>query len=136
VTQGAIRPVQARRAQIALEFAMMVMLAFIFLTVILVIVGYHVERAQKERRIAALQDEARTIQEELLLAASVPDGYERNLTLPERLDGEQYTVTNSEQTLTLTLEETILNEEIPPVSGTFVKGANTIRKRDGIISIT
>ncbi len=124
------------RGQVALEFAFMVMLAFIFLAVVLIITAAYLEQAQDEKVLATLQQEGRALQEELLLAASVPDGYQRNLTLPAQLNGYDYTISNTEQTLTLTIEGSVLNENIPPVTGSFTKGANTIRKRNGELFIT
>jgi len=121
--------------QIAVEFSFMIMLAFVFLAVVLIIVGYYVDRASVQRREAALIDEAAYIQEELLLAAGAPDGYQRTFTIPHDVDGYEYVVSNAEGTLTISIKESVLNKPIPPIIGILTKGSNTISKHDGIIEV-
>ena len=124
------------RGQIAVEFMMMVMLAFVFLVTVLIIVGFYTERAAVQKRQALLEEQAAAIQQELLLAAGAMDGYQRNFTLPSEIGGNYYTVTNAQRTLTIAIgNETILNKPIPPVSGTITKGTNRIRRMAGQIVI-
>jgi uncharacterized protein (UPF0333 family) len=124
------------RGQIAVEFSFMVMLAIIFFVVALVIIGFYIEKSASERGIAALQDEGARVQQELLIAAAVEDGYQRNVTLPATLDGLQYIVSNTPTTLTFTLYDgTIYNKEIPQTGGTILKGQNRLRKIGGALII-
>ncbi len=132
-----MRSVQRKKSkgQIAVEFSFMIMLAFVFLVVVLIVVAYYVDRASVQRRDAALTDEAAYIQEELLLAAGAPDGYQRTFTIPHDADGYEYVVSNAESTLTISIKDSVLNKPIPPVVGVLAKGPNTIRKHDGIIEV-
>lgn len=121
------------RGQIAVEFSMMVMLAFIFLVVVLVIATFYLEKSSHERSLKELEERAKMIQYELLLAASVEDGYRRSFTIPETIRGQQYLLSNSNTTLTLALSDgTTINKQIPLVSGTLKKGTNLVHK-DGIL---
>jgi uncharacterized protein (UPF0333 family) len=124
------------RGQVAVEFSFMVMLALIFFVVALVIVGFYIEKSASEQGVAALQDEGAKVQQELLLAAAVEDGYQRTLTLPATLGGLQYTVSNTPTMLTLTLHDgTVYNREIPQVAGSIVKGQNRLRNIGGALII-
>jgi hypothetical protein len=126
-----------RQAQIAMEFLFMVMLAFIFLIVILLIAYAYFHQAAEERRAAAVQDLALLLKRELLVAATVEDGYRRNVTLPSTVDGLSYTVSLSETTLTVTLADGKSGSTIIPevTSGTFLPGENALRKNDDAITI-
>ncbi len=126
-----------RTAQIAIEFSFMVMLSFAFLIVILLIAYAYFHHAAEERRNAAVQDLAWTLKRELLIAATVEDGYRRNVTLPLTLDGLSYSVDVSETTLTVSLADgTSGIASIPAVvAGTFAPGANELRQDDGALTI-
>jgi hypothetical protein len=124
------------RAQIAVEFSFMMMLSFVFLVVGLVIVAFYLEATSKDRVQMLLQDEAVALQQELLLAASVQDGYQRTVAVPDTLDGYPYAIANTGNLVTLTLPDgTNYNKEIPIVTGTLVKGPNRVRKLAGAIII-
>jgi len=124
------------RGQIAIEFALMMALAFVFFAVAAFIVGEMVARFATQRSIAALQDETAVIQQELLLATTVEEGYQRRITLPATLDGKPYNITTAETTLTLTFADgTNYNRAIPPIVGGFAPGQNRIRTMDGEILV-
>ena len=131
-----MKPVR-RRAQVTIEFSFMVMLAFIFFAIALVVIGFYIQKTSHEQGIALLQDEAARLQQELLLASSVEDGYERNISIPLNLNGLQYSISNTNNMLTLSLADgTTYNKEIPPVVGTFWQpGINTICKTNGTIQL-
>ena len=123
------------RGQIAIEFSFMVMLSFIFLIVILVIATFYLERSSTQRAERVLEETAIAIQQELLLAASVEDGYQRTFSVPETLEGRSFTISNTPLTLTLQLSDGwTLNKDIPLVTGMLIKGDNRIKK-DGVIII-
>ncbi|MBR9692588.1 hypothetical protein GOV07_01510 [Candidatus Woesearchaeota archaeon] len=123
------------RGQIAIEFSFMVMLSFIFLIIILVIATFYLELSSTQRAERAVEETAIAIQQELLLAASVEDGYQRVFSVPETLEGRSFTITNTPLTLTLQLNDGwTLNKDIPLVTGTLIKGDNIIRK-EGVIII-
>jgi len=128
------RTVRSREAQVAFEFSFMVLLAFIFLAVILVIVTFYLERSREQRVGSAMMDAATMVKRELLLATSVEDGYQRNFTLPPKLANTEYTVTNDASTLSLrTMDGQVYMHLIPNVTGSLVKGENRVRRIDGRI---
>ncbi len=124
------------RAQIAVEFMFMIMLAFVFLVVVLLVVGTYLGSSAEQKRQAAMEDTAGVIQQEFLLAATVPDGYRRLFTLPNELDGMTYTIEVLERTLTLTLADGgTYSRPIPPVQGAPQPGENRIQRIDGEILV-
>lgn len=126
------------RGQIALEFSLMVMLAFLFFTVILVIGTNFLLHAQEQRCFAALQDEANALQQELLLASSVHDGYRRTLDVPSTLAGRSYVIDMSGTVLTLSVSDGFAySRDIPATTGVFTPGKeNIIEKRGGSITVS
>ncbi len=124
------------RAQVAVEFVFMIMLVLIFLVVILVIVHAHIQRSQSEKRVAAMKELAVMVQEELLIAGGVNDGYQRLITLPSTIRGEEYSVSNTPSLLTITLANgQSYGIPIPRVNGTIMKGENLILKVNGELRV-
>ncbi len=126
-----------RAAQIAVEFSFMVMLAFVFFAVVLILVAAYLRYTSRQTGLAALQDEASSLQQELLLASNVQDGYRRTILIPDELDGRPYSIANDASLLTLSFDDgTTYSRDIPPVSGSFAIGSDTIRTLGGSIIIT
>jgi len=124
------------KGQIAVEFSIMVMLAFVFLGVVLIISLFYLERAHDQRLQRGVEDVADQAQQELLLAAAVEDGYTRTFTLPDTIDGSSYDLSNTATTLTIEADDVIYNRDIPNVTGSLGKGTNTVRRIDGAIIIS
>ncbi len=125
-----------RAAQVALEFSLMVMVAFLFLGVILIVFLVHLEQAQDRAVEFALKETALLVQQELLLAAGLEDGYRRNFTLPFDVAGQPYAIAEDGEVLTLALSDgRSWSARHPLVTGAFTHGTNIIRKQDGVIHV-
>lgn len=124
-----------KNAQSAFEFLLLVGVVF-FAMVILVAAFYsNIAKLRGERDFFVAKDTAFIIQNELVLANQVEDGYSRSFFLPERLDGQQYSLTTSNNSLTITTQKASYSVRIPQVEGTIAKGMNNITKTNNVVSL-
>ncbi len=93
------------------------------------------ERSRQDHAREEAQSLARALQSELVLADNAAPGYHRTLDLPPRLQQGSYTLTNDEETLTITAEGTTITMPIPETQGTLTKGLNVITN-DPSLTIT
>jgi len=114
--------------QIAIEFILMISMAFLLGVLYLATSSELVFRFSEDQRLAVLNDVGYTVQDELILATTVEDGYSRNFTLPEKADRFPYTITNDATSITLVSGTLTITYDIPTITGAFVKGSNRIVK--------
>ena len=123
------------RGQLALEFIIMTAFAVIIGMAFLTLTYDTLSDSVERERILAMNEMGYMLQDELILAASVRDGYTRNITIPDRLGRFAYQMNSFEGGLTLTSGPVKITYPVPVVAGTFVMGPNVITK-DGGIEIT
>lgn len=125
-----------RRAQITVEFTLMMGFAFIFLIGLLIVVQSYASAYRETLEAEELAHWTDFLQRELLLAASVQDGYTRHFELPLNIKGQSYVVNNTEPGIALVLADGRSHaRRTPAYTGTFGPGDNTLRKEGGIISV-
>ena len=90
-------------------------------------------RIQKEND--AVRDLAHKLQKELLIAASVEDGYVRTFKVPDNLDNFNYSITTQNSTLFVQSKNGFYIITIPSIVGNISKGINVINKTEGIIYV-
>jgi len=121
------------KGQVALEFVLLMGIAFMIMVVFSVLAHDSMAGLRQEEEYIALKDLMHTMQGEIITATVVENGYKRIFTVPQTLDGIDYTMyllngyllgesTNHEYAL-----------KVAEVNGSFVKGGNTIRKEGGIV---
>jgi hypothetical protein len=120
------------RGQFIMEFMILLAVGILLGAMYLAVSNELFSAKSEEQRIEALNDIGYQVQDELLLAASVLDGYERNFTLPTLADRFDYTLTNDETSLTLASGPASVTYPLPEVTGTFQKGRNVLRKDGGL----
>lgn len=124
------------KGQVALEFSMMVALAFVFFGVILIIALAMIERTSDQRAFVDLEDAAADIRQEILFAATAEEGYQRTFTIPQDLRGREFTLSNTETSFTLTLVDgKTFTRQTPTMIGVLGKGDVTLRKVNGQVMI-
>ena len=124
-----------RKGQMAIEFIMMMAAAIIVGSLFLYSAyGLLADRTEEER-ITALNDLGYAIQDELILAQTVSDGYERTFTVPTLAGRFTYALTSLPGAVTLQSGRTTITYPTPAFTGVIAKGANTIAK-DGAITVT
>lgn len=123
------------KAQISAEFFIFLGLAF------LVAIAFEIAsleqlnefRVQKENE--AVNDLALKLQKELLIAATVEDGYARVFEIPDNLDRIDYSLTTRNSTITVQSKNSLYIVAIPKAVGNVSKGTNVINKTGGVIYI-
>jgi hypothetical protein len=129
-----------KQAQIAIEFLLIIAMAFaIVLTFLLSILAIS-ENNTKTKSYYDMEDMGKSLQQEFLLAVELEDGYTRKINLPVTLNGLRYNVSiantnNSYYYMIFNYESTELYYLIPPVNGTIVLGNNLLVKRNNALRI-
>lgn len=83
--------------------------------------------AQETQGTQELEDLARSLQKELLTASQTQPGYHRIVNLPKRLSRGDYSISNDEESFTLThTSGAAITLSTPQLNGTLTKGNNLI----------
>jgi hypothetical protein len=122
------------RGQFILEFMILIALAIIVGTMYVALSTQLLADTSEDQRVRALNDVAFMIQDELILAESVDDGYMRNISVPDKADRFAYTLSYTTNSLELRSGNTILTYSLPPFNGSLQKGTNVIR-RNGVLTV-
>ena len=121
----------AAKAQVALEFMLIVGVALIIIMVMVGLLYKLTYNYSEEKNINRLRDFGYSLQSELILASEVEPGYERTIEIPSKLDGKlDYSISQSEFDLIITYKGSELLFPIPEVNGNLGKGTNIITKID------
>ena len=125
----------ASNAQVSAEFFIFVGMAFIIaISFSMASIGQlNYFRLQNEND--AVKDLALKLQKEVLLAATVEDGYRRTFSVQDRLDNINYSITTQNFTITVQSANSLFTVTIPSSFGNLTKGKNTINRTGGVIYI-
>ncbi|MBN2458664.1 hypothetical protein JXB28_00105 [Candidatus Woesearchaeota archaeon] len=82
-----------KKSQIATEFMLMVGLAMVVVFVFLAVSYSLIIDYSEEKNMNKLMDFGYSIQNELILASEVEPGYQRIITLPEKIGSTSYSIT-------------------------------------------
>ena len=126
------------RAQVSLEFLLILGFAIFLLVAMLSIAAYELSNATTETTLSSMQDIGDTIQLELLTARSVGDGYNRTFELPQRIQSRQYTLqvqtdNFTSSVISITTAKRTISVRTPYCNGTLVPGYNRIGTMNGTI---
>lgn len=120
------------RAQIALEFIVIMSLAVVMLVTFLWVGAYQLNEGASEARQARVSDIAETIQQELATAISVRDGYRREFMLPYTIENDVYTISGVNDTevqvITVSFRNKVHSVRAPLCAGSLAPGPNVVRK--------
>lgn len=122
------------RGQIVLEFLLIAGIAMLVGALYLAAGANLLSGESEEQRISALNNIGYMVQDELILAGIVEDGYQRSFIIPMKADRFAYTLSNDETMLTLRSGGAVINYPLPRMSGTLQQGENIVRK-DGNITV-
>jgi len=121
------------RAQIAIEFIFLVSVAFIMLLIFLKAVGDQADDLNEKKEFVLVKDLAYKVQYEINMATQVKSGYNRTFFMPEKLDNKDYTITKTENKITIGLKNSEFTITIPEINGNINKSNNTIINIGGVI---
>lgn len=123
------------KAQVALEYVTVTGFALILVTGLLY-TALHVQQTTNDQAAQqALTNIADTLQQELLLAASVHDGYTRTFSLPPDAAGTAYWIDAYNNSFTAHIPGYSQPRRAPAYSGAPAPGSNTITKTNNTITI-
>jgi uncharacterized protein (UPF0333 family) len=132
-----------KKIQVSVEFVLVFSLLAVFVTLFLGMIFVNMSQARSQNEVELVSDLANSIQQEVVLAANVEDGYQRNFTLPSTLGGKDYSVEFLNYHIVVNASKTTVVRGIPrvndPLSIHLLKlpgHVNTIYKNESGIYIT
>lgn len=123
------------KAQVSVEFIVFVGIGFIILLIFLASSIEKMNEFNTEKEFVLLKDVAYKVQNEIVLASIVNDGYMRTFNIPERLDTADYNISITGRTLIAQSANYDYVLQLPDANGTLAKGNNTIKKIGGTVQI-
>ena len=123
------------KAQVSVEFIIFVGLGFIILLIFLASSIAKMNEFSTEKEFVLLKDVTYKVQNEIVLASLVNDGYIRTFNIPERLETADYDISITGRTLIAQSANYDYVLQLPDANGTLAKGNNTIRKTGGVVQI-
>lgn len=129
-----------RKGQIAFEFIMMLGMGMILMILFIAVLNIIIREKNDEMQEALFMDLGEAVQNEVLIADVVADGYTRAFTVPpaemnHSYEQLTYTISNTNDTITITHQEKTYEFPIPITEGNIRIGENLIQKIDGIIHV-
>src|SRR3989344_5541431 len=119
-----------KKAQVSVEFMSIIgAVLFVFIVIIIIVFQQRVE-VDEQKELLLVDDLAKSIQKEVLIAAAVNNGYSRQFSIPASVDRYNFTLINSDKELVITTGNYDISKKIPKIYGNFTKGLNTIQKVD------
>ena len=124
-------------AQFAIEFIVLIAFMFLIFVGVIAVVTSKVLEAKENERQAIAEDIATLAKNEIGLARSVSDGYSRTFNLPNKIEGNTYTIEiidNRELVVNYIDKEYVLFLQ-ENIVGNINPGTNTITKVNGVVNI-
>jgi len=120
-----------RKAQGAIEFLIIFSAMFFFFIVFLLIIQNNVAEKNLEKENLVAINIALSVKDEIGLANGASEGYYRQFNIPQNLLGKDYNIEIIDQRVFISAEKIGISYLVLDVTGTLVKGTNTIRKENG-----
>lgn len=121
------------KAQIAIEFILLVCVAFVILMIFLTSVRIQAIDLNERKDFVLVKDLAYKVQYEINIATQVKSGYNRTFFIPEKLDNKEYTIKIEKNEITIRLEKLEFVLNIPEINGNINKGNNQIKNLGGVV---
>lgn len=125
------------KSQSSMEFFMLVGLAFLAVIIFVGVSANEVKEFKDAKDFLLIKDLGLKLQKEVSIASYVEDGYERDFTLPDKLEnGVDYYILTKNTSITINSSKTVFSVRIPLVYGkNFTKGGNKIERISGKIYV-
>ena len=123
------------RAQLTMEFIIFIAFGFVIMLGFLGIISDRQSILQDRRQLILIKDIAYRIQSEIDVASIVEDGYSRNFTLPQTIEGLPYTAIIVNDTLAVFSSKFDYTLFFPQVRGSLNPIYNNIRREEGVICL-
>jgi hypothetical protein len=126
-----------KKSQTAMEFLILIGLAFLTTGIFTLASLDQIKEFQDKKEHRTIKDLALKLQTEINLAATAEDGYQRQFTIPDKLDNTiNYSILiKNNETLIVYSDKSLYLVAIPKVIGNITKNSNTITKRGGVVNL-
>ena len=125
------------KSQLSMEFFMLAGLAFIAVIIFVGASGREIGELRDTKDFLLIKDLGLKLQKEVSIASYVEDGYERDFTLPDKLENSvDYYILTKNTSITINSSKTVFSARIPVIYGkNFTKGSNKIERISGKIYV-
>ena len=123
------------KAQLSAEFLMLLALVFIIVIGVIALSFNNLKDFQLRKEDEVVKDVALKLQKEILIAASVEDGYVRYFTMLDRIENINYSLLTRNSSIIVLSKNSVYIVRIPSSLGNVTKGVNKINKTGGVIYI-
>lgn len=125
-----------KKAQTSIELLVLIGIAFVALLVFSALARDRLLSVHKQTEQTALEQIAGILHNEVLLAATVSNGYMRAFTLPTGIDGKNYTIEIIKNNTIFAKSGKFESSQVTfNVTGQPLLGENTIKKENDVISL-
>ena len=130
-----------KQAQVAIEFMVLLMMSAFIIMSLLVSLSVVSGRKQMQQSYEALKDMGKAVQQEMILAAQVNDGYQRDFYLPPQVGRYDYVMATGNASssggsyFTIDFQGVQLFYKIPQVYGELQPGFNNVTRQDGRVQV-
>lgn len=125
----------SKSGQISIEFIVMISFVLLMLVIFMWVISDYRSDKMNEETYQIAQELIHSIQNEVIMAESVHTGYQRTFKIPDEINGINYKINNTPTSINIEIKEYYLSTNIPLISGTIIKGENTIRKKTDNITM-
>ena len=125
------------KSQLSMEFFMLAGLAFIAVIIFVGASAREIGELRDTKDFLLIKDLGLKLQKEVSIASYVEDGYERDFTLPDKLENSvDYYILTKNTSITINSSKTVFSARIPVIYGkNFTKGSNKIERISGKIYV-
>jgi hypothetical protein len=129
--------IQKNKAQVAMEFLTLAVIALTTLTIFFFIVNHFSSSYAQERIHTQVEDLGLYLQNELLLADSMQEGYQRKIFIPLTIADQDYQIYSSAGKIVLTYSGTDFVYGVQDtIQGSLSKGDNILTKTESQVVIS
>ncbi|MBR9690920.1 hypothetical protein GOV08_04520 [Candidatus Woesearchaeota archaeon] len=126
---------QKSKAQVAIEFITMISVSFLVGIIFLSTINYFYTEKRDEQNIEVAKEVLISVENELLVASKVREGYIRSFELPLTLNNVDYDIQISGPDVILTYDNIDFIGIAPNATGQLQKGANTVKNIGGKVCV-
>jgi uncharacterized protein (UPF0333 family) len=127
---------QAKKTQITMEFLLLIGFIFIITIGFIIAAGIQMKNFSDESKKELVKDFGLYLKKEIDVASVVKDGYKREISLPEKIDGKiDYSIMMENYTLIVFTDVYDFSSIVAKTNGTFDQGKNIITKINGTVIV-
>jgi hypothetical protein len=125
-----------KKSQMAIEFVVLIGMGILISTLVIVVIFQMNTDRNQEKIELKMKDFGYSLQNEIILASEMNEGYMRNFTLPEKVEYTDYNISiYVGRSLMVDYANRRLYYRIPQTNGTIMKGNNQLYNFQGVVYI-